>query len=1232
MDTLNGIDKQPNEIIKNDHYIVAIGASAGGLEAIHDFFDHMPDSGNLSFIIIQHLSSDHKSLLVELVSKHTHMRVFEAEHNMELRRQCVYVIPNNKVMTVKDGMLHLANKSDIRAPNAAIDIFLHSLAKDKKNKAIAVILSGTGSDGTRGIQSIKAEGGIVLVQDPLTAKFDGMPHSAIATGKVDSILSPQQMPEEIYAILKETPVHILRNGTIDAHLLDEIYRLVSKSSGFDFNQYKTATIIRRLGKRMMQNGLTELDDYVHLLHTNEQEARELSKDFLINVTSFFRDKQAYEIIARKVIPSIVHQKAENDTLKVWVIACSTGEEAYSLAILIDQHLQQVNKNLDIKIFATDIDNKNIESAAKNQFPHTIKNDIEPATLEKYFIDDGSSYSVIPRIRRWIVFARHNVIKDPSFIKNDLIACRNMLIYMNPALQQKILTTIHYSLNTGGYLFFGSSETVSFIKSALNEIDSKWKIYCKTGTLDTRNHQDNGYFDPANLLRKTIQPAKLKEPLTPLANLYNDFSETMMDDLGYTGLYIDGNYEIKETVGGFNKYLSLPQKTLTLNILKMVPKEMASPLNAAIRKCWKEKRKVSFKKTLLNKSARTALNIIVKPGVNTAGKIYTLVIIGETRADEIPEEIAAGVTGADRSSADYIMELENELDEARHSLEKATENMEATNEELQSTNEEMLSANEELQSSNEELQSLNEELHTLNTEHQLKIKELLELNDDLNNYFRSTEIGQVFVDAQLKLRKFNPSAIKLINLIETDIGRPITHISTNLEYPEMVTDIREVILRNTQIEKEIPLNNGSISLVKIIPYLRRDQQIDGAVITFIDITNQKSSEQELRKNYSELIVTRETLKKLNTELEDKVNERTRELVESEERFRLVAMATNDALWDWNIIDGHLWWGPNFYPMFGYQETGPVKTRNFWIQQIHHNDRTRIVRLLDSVISKGESKWSAEYRFMKADGHFAYILDRGYILRDDNNSPYRMVGSMLDITDQKEATKIQIQKKDEFLSIASHELKTPITSMKAFLQFTLRMIDNKEDLSTVHSFITKANGQVNKLTSLIEDLLDVTKIQAGKVQFDVTTFSIGDVISDCLDQVQHYSHKHSIQVEGNKDQQVEADQHRIEQVITNFLSNAIKYSPTADKIILRIEEVDEHLKISVKDYGIGIPENRIPFIFDRFFRVQESSQKFSGLGLGLYICSEIVKRHKGKIGVSSEPGEGSVFWFTIPLKNR
>lgn len=1592
-------------------YIVAIGASAGGLEAIHEFFDHMPQSASFSFIVIQHLSSDYKSLLVELVAKHTHMKVFEAAHDMVIQQDCVYIIPNNKLMTVSKGKLKLADKSEIKAPNTAVDTFLHTLAQDKKDKAIAIILSGTGTDGTKGIQSIKSYGGMVIVQDPATAKFDGMPNSAIASGEVDFILPAHKIYEELFNYANEAPVKVLQNGRIDENLLDEIFKLVHEHSGNNFNLYKTPTIIRRIGRRMNEYGFKELEDYVNYLKVHTEETKILGQDFLIGVTKFFRDKQSFELLEKQVLPDIIKNKPEREAIKVWVCACSTGQEAYSIAILLNECLEKAGKQTEVKIFATDIDEKSIEIASKNQYPESIRKDIPAAYLKKYFIKEGSFYSLIPVIRKQVVFAKHDVTKSPPFIKNDLVTCRNMLIYMNNELQAKILSTFHFSLNQGGYLFLGSSETAHALKEGLSEVSGKWKIYKRSGPV---NYGSFNTYNTGGRLLTAKDKAKSTFPDLPLSPVEKRFNKFITKDLGYVGVFIDKAYTIQEAVGNYRRYLSLPDHKIELNILKMVSKELSILLNTALRKVWKDLKQVHLNRIRIRRGAEDVyLNISIEPPEDGG---YTMIVFGESMTEIVPEKEQLNLSELSAEQHDeYIFELEAELNETRSNLQMAVEEMETTNEELQSTNEELLSANEELQSGNEELQSLNEELHTLNTEHQVKIKELLELNDDLDNYFRSTDIGQVFLDAGLFIRKFNPAAIRMVNMIDADIGRSIEHISNNIKADHLTEDIRSVLLTGHVVEKEVVLKNGNKSLMRIMPYLRKDKKKDGVVVTFVDvsritelnnmisgvfnaslngilaftavrnhdhfivdfkcisfnisalkllhkteeelsnallvkqlpeliqanlfnkyvnlvekggvietefqiadalwyhmiavkmsdgfvatltdITDQKASEQKLKKNYQELIGVRERLKKLNTELEIKVQERTQELSESEERFKQVSRATNDTIWDWSLVNNTMWRSDNFTSMFGYEREEENNNIGFWFEKIHPEDREKVKKSVYEAINKDNKQWSAEYRLKKKDDTYAVILDRGTIMKDDFDTPYRMVGSMVDITrlidaetkltssekkfkkifesnvigmlfsnidtgkiedaneaflnmigynradleeyglnwsaitpteyvdvsqkalkqvrengscppfekqycckdgaridvligsalldedndhevityiinitEQKkaekrrkelqqlikkqqdefysifknapalitirrgkalvyefvnnafvefnggldyigkasnivypefmgpqiseierqvmesgetyvakafhikrshpvskeeqeywfdftftpvytekgeidgiaffgfevtdllkaqEATKELMNKKDEFMSIASHELKTPITSIKGFLQLALRLAGNHPSERQMLTFIDKANRQLDNLTLLVSDLLDVTKIQAGKMQFNYREFNIKEIVEECVDDIQN-TEDYEIVIEQVNDVAVYADQHRIEQVIKNFLSNAIKYSPNMKTAIIYTELVGEELRLTVKDFGIGIPADKSEQIFDRFFRVHDTSFMFSGLGLGLYISAEIVRRHGGTIGVNSVEKEGSEFWFQIPVK--
>ncbi|GAA4733007.1 chemotaxis protein CheB [Flavisolibacter ginsenosidimutans] len=1122
-------------LIETDQYIVAIGASAGGLEAIQEFFDNMPSNGNLSFVIIQHLSADYKSLLVEIISKHTHMKVQEAAHNAPVEKSCVYVIPNAKLLTIRGGLLQLTEKKVEKAPNTAIDFFLKSLAEDQGAKAIAVVLSGTGSDGSKGIEMIQAAGGMVLVQDPITAKFDGMPNSAIASGYADYILAPELMPEEIFNYIKERPIRIAGDGKPDETYLPEILKFVEKSCQYDFANYKTPTILRRIGRRMTQMGYKKFSEYLNFLRSSSEECKLLGKEFLIGVTKFFRDKTAFDILRDEVLTEMIHAKADGEMLKIWVTACSTGEEAYSIAILADDLLQRMGRNLEVKIFATDIDLDAIEFASKGQYPASSIAEMESHLARRYFVQQDGQVVIHPQLRKQIVFARHNILKDPPFIKNDLITCRNMLIYMNSILQRRVFSTLQFSLNTGGHLFLGPSEIPASVRDGLQEINGKWKIYRK---ISADNRYNPERFPSTQAFKKGVETRHVPGRENPVAKeLAEDFKKLLTEEYGFAAVYVDKNFDVKEAVGDFKKYLSLPEKGISLQLLKMVRPEISASLNAALRKVVKEGCKASVNNVRLRGSEdEKGVNIFIKPATKEG-----LFLVGFSEGFENLSRAASHLLPEHATeSAAYVAELEDELKETRANLQMAIESLETANEELQSSNEELLSANEELQSSNEELQSLNEELHTLNTEHQLRIKELIELNDDLNNYFRSTEIAQVFVDANLRIRKFNPAAVQMINLIETDIGRPIEHISTNIKDDNLYKDILQVLKEEKVREKEVVLSDGRISLMRILPYLRQDKQVDGVVISFIDISDlkemdniikavfnaspnviialkvlkedrkttlqfltgnkaadeltgksldekrgypvhdvfsdslkglpfaqlldvvandstlqtevfldtnegnqwfqlmaskmgkegvvmtltnvheKKMAEDKFRRSYHELLKSKEAYRNLNVQLEEKVTERTFALSQSEERFRLIANATTDAVWDWDLVNNHIWWSESFYTRFGFKKEDTVNNSGFWLARLHPDDMERVNANLQEAINNGEKDWKERFRFQKADGSYATIQNRGAVLSDAQGMPYRMVGAMMDITESVKAA-LLLQEKNEALQSAMDEFK-------------------------------------------------------------------------------------------------------------------------------------------------------------------------------------------------------------------
>jgi two-component system, chemotaxis family, CheB/CheR fusion protein len=887
-----------NRSASTDHYIVGIGASAGGMEAIHELFDNMPQDTGFSFIVIQHLSSDYKSLMAELLSKHTTMNVVEAKDNAVVAPNTVYVIPNNRNITIQDRRLILKEKQAGRSPNMAVDIFFTSLAKDVGKKAIAIILSGTGSDGTKGIAAIKKAGGLVFVQDPSTAKFDGMPHSAIHSGKIDYILSPESIAEELLTQHKVVPAAVIVDSLPEHEepVLIDIFNLLHSKTSCDFKFYKRPTLIRRLTRRMAVLNYKTPSAYLEFLNKNQDEVNLLCKEFLIGVTRFFRDPEAFEELKLKVIPEIVSGKS-SEMIKIWVAGCSTGEEVYSIAILVKEHFNRLKIDHEIKIFASDVNKESTEYASKGLYPETIVNDVPKELLDKYFTREGKKYRVVPQIRKMIVFSHHDLLRDAPFGRLDLICCRNMLIYISPELQKRIMAIFHFALNLGGYLFLGPSETIGDLKDSVIEISKKWKIYKNTRLAKSMGLDTLSYSDA--LTRKFSPTIKIQKELSHKA-VVETVVNIMMDEYTSAGVLVDTNCNIIETFGDYRKYLQLPEKKFDHNILKMLPPKTSIIMGSNFRKAVSNKEKIIVRNVVVKEKEDLRSNITIKPFEDNFSNQIVFVLFNEVKENAIIKKVKEKPAKKGKKSDGMVspnfqdfVRLENELRDTREILQRAIEDSETSNEELQSSNEELISSNEELQSTNEELQSLNEELHTVNAEHQLRIKEISELNDDLNNYFRSTHIGQIFLDSNLLIRKYTPPATALINLIETDIGRPITHISNNMKYPGLVEDINHVINTSEGVNKIIELYNNTWYQMKILPYIREGKHIDGAVLMFVDITEIKNAKAEiteevkLRKAAQEanekLNELNEEYKRLAKELEIRVEERTKDLKEVNEKL-------------------------------------------------------------------------------------------------------------------------------------------------------------------------------------------------------------------------------------------------------------------------------------------------------------------------------------------------------------
>lgn len=858
--------------IVDQQYVIAIGASAGGLEAISAFFDYTP-LDSVSYILIQHLSADFKSQMVQILSQHSKLQVVEAIENVDIKANTVYLIPSNKFMAVKKGRLILSDKKDQTRPHMTIDYFFSSLAEERGNKAIGVILSGTGDDGSKGIEAIKQAGGVVLVQDPLTANFKGMPEAAIATGCADSVLSPEAMPQVIEDYVKDGVLELLTDQPkehISDNELGQILALIKGNLPLDFTDYKRPTIIRRIKRRMVSHNFNTIGKYYHFLKGNPAEIALLANDFLISVTSFFRDPEAFKIIEETVIPDII-KKNNTEVLKIWVAGCATGEEAYSLAILIKEYLNKHPKNLEVKIFASDISKAALDTASKGVYPESIIRSVSKDRLQHFFTKEGASYKVKHEIRKMLIFAQHDLTKNPPYCNIDLISCRNLLIYLNVALQQRVFAMLHFGLKEGGYLFLGPSESASVIKDGFNEVSSKWNILKsnKTGRairFDAFASQRIGEVKTTTI---EITPNQIKPILK--SELTSHVDSALLREAAFNGVCTDENLSVIHSFGNTKSYLK--NINFNHNLNDLLPEHISTLFKAAAHKALKLNQRVVLDRLNLDGAKNQSVNIVLSPFNIAGAEEKMLLVLFTENQPAVTAKNVIHVEDVNEVTREHVISLEQEVAQLKHQLAIAhnriassNEHMQSFNEELQSANEEMQSANEEMQSTNEELQSVNEELQTVNKDHQLTIDELTDLNDDLNNYFRSNINGQLFVDRELLLKRYSPGAVKHINIRESDIGRPLSNITTNIKFETLIQDIKKVIQSEHSITREAEATDGKVYQVMTMPYLKKNsKKADGAIISFYDISELKALLHELDISNKKLDVSNKSLLRINADL-------------------------------------------------------------------------------------------------------------------------------------------------------------------------------------------------------------------------------------------------------------------------------------------------------------------------------------------------------------------------------
>ncbi len=851
-----GVDPAPGEAGTTAalplHY-VAVGASAGGLEAIESLFTHMPGRSGLAFIVIQHLSPDYKSLMVELLSKKTSMGVHRAEDGIVVLPDHIYLIPPKKNLRIFHGKLLLSDQDPNRGINLPIDVFMRSLAEDQGEKAVGIILSGTGSDGMRGVRAIKENGGMVMVQDEESAKFDGMPKAAQSTGLADFVLPPDQMPVQLLAFVKHPLVAKPERSEVllsDEDRLSHLFALLRERCRLDFTYYKPSTVSRRIERRMSINQVASLQEYVAFLQHHPAEANALYKELLIGVTSFFRDPEVWERLAQGPLRELL-QAEEARELRFWVPACSTGEEAYTLAILVRECLDELGLARDVKIFATDVDQDAIHYAATGSYPESIAADVSGRLLSKYFFRREENFQVSRAIREMVVFAKHNLIKDPPFTKIALVSCRNVLIYLQPVLQRRVLEGFGFSLNRGGLLVLGTSETPGEMAESWEVVDTRLKLYRAKGhgrpqrepeigstATDTRARDLRGRFSS---LRKSFRQADEERVL-------ERFVEALAPDYLPLALIVNEQMELLHVLGDTDGLLKLPTGKLVNDVTRMARKELSIPLATGIQKAFRSGKELRFSNIRLAEGKRSrTLEMLIRPlPPKRNQEPLVAVLVGEVRRAAAAEGAPAGPSyDVSKEAENRIHDLEQDLQFTRENLQATIEELETSNEELQATNEELLASNEELQSTNEELQSTNEELYTVNTEYQSRIIELTMLHNDVDNLLAASHVGTILIDENLEVRRFSSVACQVFKLLEGDVGRPLTHIPHLLRESDPAELIRQAQAKGVRTEHEVWTRSNQCFLLRTAPYMVGPEAASGLVISLVDISRRKQNEEALR---------------------------------------------------------------------------------------------------------------------------------------------------------------------------------------------------------------------------------------------------------------------------------------------------------------------------------------------------------------------------------------------------
>ena len=1189
--------------------IVGIGASAGGLDALKELFAAMPADSGMAFVIVQHLEPTHESRMAEILGKSTAMKVLQAEDGMAVEPNAVVTNPAGRTLSIRGGRLVLGKRTEGEHVETAIDHFLTSLAADRGARAVGIILSGSnGLDGPRGVRAVRAARGLCMAQEPGSAVFPAMPQAAIGTGLVDYVLAPRQMPAalmefmrhpQVVAADRDQPPTEAASGDVET-----IVNLLRARTGSDYRHYKRTTVLRRIQHRMGLRQVGSMHDYIKLLQKDAEESACLAKDMLIGVSSFFRDTEAFEELRTGVIVPLVQARDDEAPLRAWVAGCATGEEAYSIAMLLLEARFAAGKTCPVQVFATDVDELSLEPARAGTYALDIAGDVSPERLERFFRLQGKIYHVDKHLREAVVFSRHNLLSDPPFSRLDLVSCRNVLIYLDPPAQKKVLSVLSFALTVGGHLLLGRSESVTALEDLFEPISKKNRIY----RLARSNRRAAGVFPlhPSGPLPPETESRRLLPGSA--ANLRQANLETILRHFDATVVLIEPDGKILYLHGQTEKYLGHPKGLASLNILDMTSGTLSAKLRHAIDKAVQHEGEVSLPRVPLPREGAPLANLTVLHAPGHWDATPLLAVIFED-ARPLPSRVAGAPGSVPADDEPLVARLEAEIKTLRSELrsnadgyDTANEELKAANEEVTSMNEELQSANEELEASKEELQSINEELSTVNNQLADKVNELTETNNDLANLMKSTEIATIFLDSELRIRRFTPRAMEMLNVIESDLGRPVSHITQKVTGIDLIAAAAGVLKSLSPLEDEVRTRDGRWYTVRVLPYRTLDNRIAGVVVTFSDVGRLKETENRLRyeKTYAQSVV--ETVQVPLIVLDDQL----RVLSANAAFHRVFQTQPDDTV------------GKTF---------GDLGDRQWEIPSLRD--------VLRDVADDGLELEDFEVRHdFPAIGPRTMLLNARRIAGDDA-APRRVLLAIEDITDRK-ATEAELLRltanlsrsnKDleQFAYVVSHDLQEPLRMITGFVDIMRKELSPHLTKESREHFSFVVEG-AQRMQAMIKDLLAFSRL--GTATAERTMVDLAGSLEQALKNLRTRIDQNGARITHDPLPAVVGSPVQLASLFQNLVGNAIKFRrDEPPEIHIGASRGEKGWLISVRDNGIGIDPRFSDRIFQVFQRLS-ARETHEGTGIGLAVCKRIVEQHGGRIWLESEVGKGTTFSLILP----